>query len=254
MTDTKDTKKEVEEVKKTDSTEKTTAETTTDKKDAPAPAGESVKSTPADSASKGPGANSRDRRGGPQRGRRGPGKPGGGRGRRGGRFERQKPEFDQKIISIRRVTRVVAGGRRFAFSVSLVAGNKNGKVGVGIGKATDTALAIEKAAKDAKKNMVVISRTKDNSIAHDVRHRFCSSDIYMQPAPGKGIVAGSSVRVVLDLAGVTDVSGKIFSRSKNQLNNAKATIKALQDLPKTAVAVEEKKEDPKKKPTAKKAS
>jgi small subunit ribosomal protein S5 len=182
----------------------------------------------------------RDDRG--QRGQRGRGPRGRGR-RGGGRFERQKPEFDQKIISIRRVTRVVAGGRRFAFSVSLVAGNRNGKVGVGIGKATDTALAIEKAAKSAKKAMVTIPRTKTKSIAHDVRARYTSSDIFMQPAPGKGIVAGSSVRVVLDLAGITDVSGKMFSRSKNQLNNARATIKALQDLPiESGVVHEEKKE------------
>ena len=79
-------------------------------------------------------------------------------------MERQKPEYDQKIISIRRVTRVVAGGRRFAFSVSLVAGNRNGKVRVGVGKAVDTALAIEKALKSAKKSMVNISRNKQKSI------------------------------------------------------------------------------------------
>lgn len=192
-----------------------------------------------------PGKQGNQQRMGDRRDRQ-PGRPrrGGGRGRRGGRFERQKPEFDQKIISIRRVTRVVAGGRRFAFSVSLVAGNRNGKVGVGIGKATDTALAIEKAFKSAKKNMITIPRTKTKSIAHDVRSRYCSSDIFMQPAPGKGIVAGSSVRVVLDLAGVTDVSGKIFSRSKNQLNNARATLNALSELPQTPA-------DPASKDTAK---
>lgn len=229
--------------------------TKTEEQAAPAAVETKESTTPAAAPAKNNFADKRQQ----QRGRR----PQGGRSRRPGRFERQKPEFDQKIISIRRVTRVVSGGRRFAFSVSLVAGNKNGKVGVGIGKATDTALAIEKAAKNAKKNMVNISRTKTNSIAHDIQARFCSSDIYMQPAPGKGIVAGSSVRVVLDLAGVTDVSGKVFSRSKNKLNNAKATILALGDLPASKEPVAEKKttkeapqkaEEAKKKPVLKKAS
>ena len=171
----------------------------------------------------------------PQGGRSGGGQRGGRGGRRGGqRGERAKPEFDQKIISIRRVTRVMAGGRRFAFSVSLVAGNRKGKVGAGTGKATDTALAIEKAFRSAKKAMITVNRTKENSIPHEVEAKFCSSEIFMKPSPGKGIVAGSSLRVVLDLAGVTDVSGKVMSRSKNQLNNARAAIKALKDLPRQA--------------------
>jgi small subunit ribosomal protein S5 len=160
----------------------------------------------------------------------GPKKDGGRGGSQGSRPERAKPEFDQKIIEIRRVTRVVAGGRRFAFSVALVAGNKQGKVGVGIGKASDTALAIEKAFKDAKKNMVVIKRTKTNSIPHEVMAKYCTSQVYFRPAPGKGIVAGSSARNVLDLAGVTDVSSKIFTRSKNKLNIAKAAIVALKEF------------------------
>jgi small subunit ribosomal protein S5 len=83
------------------------------------------------------------------------------RGRRGGRQERVRPEFDQKIVSIRRVTRVMAGGRRFSFSVSMVIGDKKGKVGVGVGKAGDTQLAIEKAVRNAKKNMIVVPLTKE---------------------------------------------------------------------------------------------
>ena len=169
----------------------------------------------------------------PQRGRRSDNKKGGGRrgfGGRRGRTERAKPEFDQKIISIRRVTRVMAGGRRFSFSVALVAGNRKGKVGVGLGKATDTALAIEKAFKSAKKNMVEIKRDKNNSIPHEVDARYCTSKVYIKPSPGKGIVAGSSVRNVLDLAGITNVSSKILSRSKNKINIARATIVALSEF------------------------
>lgn len=160
--------------------------------------------------------------------RRGPGrKPGKRFGKRG---ERPKPEFDQKIISIRRVTRVVAGGRRFSFSVAVVTGDKKGSVGVGIGKASDTALAIEKAFRDAKSSMVTIKRTENDSIPYDVESKFTSSRVLLRPSKGKGLVAGSSVRTVLELAGIKDVSGKLLSRSKNKLNNARATVEALKQF------------------------
>ena len=166
---------------------------------------------------------------------RGPRGPGGRddkrnqrRPRRGGRPERVRPEFDQKIISIRRVTRVMAGGRRFSFSVAIVIGDKRGKVGVGIGKAGDTQLAIEKAVRDAKKNMIVVPMNKEGHLLHDVHTKYASSEVMIMPAPGRGIVAGSSVRTVLEHAGVKDVTAKIFSRSKNKLNNARAAIQALE--------------------------
>lgn len=154
------------------------------------------------------------------------------RPRRGGRQERVRPEFDQKIISIRRVTRVMAGGRRFSFSVAMVIGDKKGKVGVGIGKAGDTQLAIEKAVRDAKKNMIVVPMSKESHIPHDVNIKYASSEVMIMPAPGRGLVAGSSVRTVLEHAGVKDVTAKIFSRSKNKLNNARATVEALKLLKK----------------------
>lgn len=146
------------------------------------------------------------------------------------RRERARSEFDQKIISIRRVTRVMAGGRRFSFSVALVAGDRKGSVGVGTGKAADTALAIEKAARAAKKNMVKLTLTKEKRIPHDIKAKYCASRVWLSPAAGRGLVAGSSMRSVLELGGVKDVTGKILSRSKNKLNNARATIKALQTL------------------------
>lgn len=151
------------------------------------------------------------------------------RPRRTSRREERR-EFDQKIISIRRVTRVVAGGRRFSFSVSIVIGDGKGKVGVGVGKASDTALAIEKAVRVAKKNMIKVNITENKSISHDVSAKYCASRVSILPAPGRGIVAGSSVRNVLELAGIKDVTAKIFSRSKNKLNNAQAAIKALTTL------------------------
>ncbi|MES3005257.1 MAG: 30S ribosomal protein S5 [Patescibacteria group bacterium] len=148
------------------------------------------------------------------------------------RDARPKSEFDQKIIDIRRVTRVVTGGRRFSFSVAVVIGDKKGKVGVGQGKAGDTPVAIDKAVRDARKNMVKVNLTKNSSIAHEVFAKYSSSRVLIMKAPGKGILAGSSVRTVLEFAGIKEVSAKIFSRSKNKVNNAKAAIKALEQLKK----------------------
>ena len=144
--------------------------------------------------------------------------------------ERIKPEFDQKIIDIRRVTRVVTGGRRFSFSVAVVAGDRAGRVGVGQGKATDTPLAIDKAFRDAKKNMVRIPLTKSRSIPHEVSAKYASSQVVIMPAPGKGVLAGSSVRTVLEFLGAKEVGAKLLSRSKNKVNNAKAALKALSKM------------------------
>ena len=153
------------------------------------------------------------------------------RPRRGGRRdERVRSEFDQKIINIRRVARVVAGGRRFSFSVAVAIGNKKGKVGVGIGKAGDTQLAIEKAARDARRHLIEVPMNKHQHIPHDVQIKLGASTVMIIPAPGRGLVAGSSVRTMLELAGVKDVTAKILSRSKNRLNNARATVAALKML------------------------
>ena len=161
-----------------------------------------------------------DRRGG---GQRGGGRPGG----RGGRPDRERSEFAQKLIGIRRVARVMAGGRRFNFSAAIVIGDKKGRVGVGLGKAADTQLAIEKATRHAKKNMISINLTKNRSIRHNIEAKFCASVIEIRPSPGRGLVAGSSVRTVLELAGISDVTAKLMSRSKNPVNNARAAIEAL---------------------------
>lgn len=154
---------------------------------------------------------------------------GGGRGgRRGGApFARPKPEFEQKIIDIRRVTRVVAGGRRFSFSVALVAGDKKGKVGLGLGKAGDTALAINKALRMAKKKMVQLNLTKTSSIPHEVSAKFSSSRVMLLPNKGRGLVSGTVVRDIVNLSGIKDVTTKVLSGSKNKLNTAKATMEAL---------------------------
>ncbi|MBI2046334.1 MAG: 30S ribosomal protein S5 [Parcubacteria group bacterium] len=158
------------------------------------------------------------------------GRAGGQRSRKEGGARQSRSEFQHKVIAVRRVTRVMAGGRRFSFSVALVVGNRKGGVGVGLGKASDTALAIEKAMRDAQKKLLQVPLTKTMSIRHEVGAKFGSSQVTIRPAPGRGLVAGSSVRTVLDLAGIKDITSKILSRSKNKLNNARAAVAALAKL------------------------
>ena len=154
-----------------------------------------------------------------------------GKGRAGGgRFEKVKPEFEQKMIDVRRVTRVVSGGRRFSFSVVLAIGDRKGHVGLGIGKSGDTSAAIDKAYKQATKKMRTLRLNKKFSIPHDVTAKFNASRISLMPNKGRGLIAGSSARIVLSLAGVKDVTAKMNSGSKNKLNNAKVTMAALENF------------------------
>ncbi len=159
-------------------------------------------------------------------------KPGGftRRPRREGGFADRPKDVDQKILDIRRVTRVVAGGRRMSFAVAMVIGDKKGVVGVGTGKGNDTALAIAKALKDAKKNAIKIKRTEAMSIPYDVSAKYCASKVMLFPNHGKGIVVGAALRDIAILAGLKDVSGKVVSGSKNKLNTARAAMKALEKV------------------------
>jgi len=151
------------------------------------------------------------------------------RDRRGGN-KKERSEFDNKLLDIRRVTRVVAGGRRFSFAVSMVIGDRRGRVGIGTGKSTDTPLAIEKAIRDAKRNMIKVSTNKDHSIPHEVSAKYASAVVSIIPTKSRSITAGSALRQVLELAGIVGVTGKILSRSKNKTNISRATIKALKTL------------------------
>lgn len=152
------------------------------------------------------------------------------RGSSRSRAPRERGEFEQVTIDARRVARVMAGGRRFNFSLVVVIGDKKGRVGVGLGKGIDTALAIDKATRDAKRHLITVVRTKSGSIPHQVSTKYASSIIEIIPSKGRGLVAGSAVRTVLDLAGVTDVVTKIHTRSKNKLTIARATVAALAKL------------------------
>ncbi len=142
---------------------------------------------------------------------------------------REKPEFEQKLLDLARVTRVVKGGRRFRFRASLVIGNRKGKVGVGVGKGADVTDSIKKAFDDAKKNLVTV-RTKGTTILHEIEYKLGSAKVLLRPAEeGRGIVAGGAIRAVVDFAGIKDVVSKSLGAS-NKLNVARATVAALESL------------------------
>jgi len=145
------------------------------------------------------------------------------------REKREKPEYDQNLLDLARVARVVKGGRRFRFRATLVIGNRKGKVGVGVGKGSDVSDAIKKAFDDAKKSMITVSM-KGNTIIHDIEYKEGAAKIIMKPAvSGKGIIAGGAIRAVVDLAGIKDIVSKSLGTA-NKLSVARATISALSIL------------------------
>ena len=132
-----------------------------------------------------------------------------------------------------------------SFAVAMVIGDRKGSVGVGTGKAGDTALAISKAQKAAKKQLITIKLNKNTSIPHDIAAKYSSSKVMLMPNRGRGMIAGSAIRDILILAGVKDVTAKVLSGSKNKLNIARATVKALSDVGEPRRArVEEKEAKP----------
>ena len=146
--------------------------------------------------------------------------------------KREKSEFEQRVLDIRRVTRVVAGGKRFRFRATVILGDHKGRVGVGVDKGADTSEAIEKASRDARKNLILVP-IKNNTIPHEVIGKFSSAVVLLKPAgEGKGIVAGGPVRVIVSLAGIINVTSKILGTTTNKLNNARAAIEALKKLKK----------------------
>lgn len=146
------------------------------------------------------------------------------------RKSKEKDEFESKLLDLARVTRVTAGGRHFRFRAVMVVGNKAGKIGVGVAKGLDVAQAVEKATKFAKKNIIEIPILED-TIPHEVYAKHSSAKVLIKPQKrGRGLVAGGTVRVICSLAGIKNISSKVLGRTGNKLNNARATIKALQQL------------------------
>lgn len=150
--------------------------------------------------------------------------------RRPMRREKIKDEFDSKLLDLARVTRVAAGGRRFRYRATVVVGNKMGKVGVGMAKGLDVAQAIEKATRMAKKNLIIVPIVKD-TIPHRVFAKFRAAKVLLKPQmKGRGLVAGGTVRIICNLAGIKNISSKVLGKTSNKLNNAKAVIMALKSL------------------------
>ncbi len=136
-------------------------------------------------------------------------------------------KFEEKIVEISRVTKVVTGGKKLTFRAIAIVGDKVRRVGVGSGRAEDVNLAIDKAILNAKKNLIIVPLTNHNSIPHIINSNYNAAKIRLCPAlPGTGIIAGGSIRTVLELAGIKNILAKQFGTS-NHLNNAKATILAL---------------------------
>lgn len=138
-------------------------------------------------------------------------------------------EFDQVIVDIARVTRVMAGGKRMRFRACVLVGNRKGKVGMAVAKGKDVALAVNKGVTRAKKNIVNVPIINE-TIPHQIKHQFKAAEVLLKPAPkGSGIIAGGAVRSVLDLAGVSNVVAKIMG-SNNKINNVTVTLEALKKL------------------------
>lgn len=161
--------------------------------------------------------------------------------------KKEKSEFDQKVIDIARVTRVVKGGKRFSFRTTLVIGDKRGRVGVGIAKGPDMKISSEKAFAQAKKALVKVS-FRGNTIPYQIEHKVGSARVLLKPAvKGRGIVAGGAVRAVMDLVGISDITAKMLG-SNNKLSNARATIAALEKF--SVKTVGERKQEEKKREDA----
>lgn len=189
--------------------------------------------------------------------------------RKGGRNQAPK-EFEERLLEVRKVTRVTTGGRQMAFRATMLIGNKKGKIGVGIAKGNDVAIAVQKAVREAYKNIVTVPVAQGGTVPYVLEHKLKACKVRLLPATeGTGLKAGSSLRIVMELAGYENVLSKIIG-SNNKLNVALTTIDALktykhaehfsthtakkEEKKTEEKKVEDKKEAPKKKAPAKKAT
>jgi small subunit ribosomal protein S5 len=150
--------------------------------------------------------------------------------KKGSKYHDNKIEWSERVVAIQRVTKVVKGGKKLSFRAVIVVGDEQGQVGVGVGKAGDVITAVRKAATDGRKNIIMVPLTSSKSIPHKIDGRFGAAKLILRPsAPGSGVIAGGSIRTVLELAGVKNILSKQLG-SNNLLNNARATLNGLSNL------------------------
>jgi small subunit ribosomal protein S5 len=144
--------------------------------------------------------------------------------------EEKREEFESKLLDLARVSHTRAGGKKIRFRAVIITGNKEGKVGVGVATGEDVAIAVEKATRLSKKNLITVPIVQD-TIPHEVQAKFGPARVLLKPQrKGRGLVAGGVVRVICTLAGIKNISSKVLGRTGNKLNNARATILALKKL------------------------
>lgn len=146
------------------------------------------------------------------------------------RPKKEKPEFDQHIVDLARVTRVTEGGKHLSFRACVVIGDRNGRVGYGVEKGPDVQIAVEKAVNQAKKNIIRVPLIRE-TIPHRVEAKYKAAKVMIKPAPkGSGVIAGSAIRIILEMAGVPNASSKILGKTSNKIANVKAVFDALQSF------------------------
>ena len=158
------------------------------------------------------------------------------------RDDRPKDDMEQRILEVARVTRVMAGGKRMNFRACVAIGDKKGNVGVGLGKGADVTMAVNKAVNRAKKTMVNVPMVNE-TIPHEINLKMGAARLMFKPAKkGRGVISGGVARIILELAGVKNVTSKALG-SKNKINNARCTIEALRQLRRPEVKAENKKDE-----------
>lgn len=167
------------------------------------------------------------------------------------KMPKEKPEFDQQIVDLARVTRVTKGGKQLSFRATVLIGDHNGRVGYGVEKGKDVQIAVEKAVNHAKKNLINVPFVF-GTIPHIVEAKHKAAKVMLKPAPqGSGVIAGGAIRAVLEMAGVQNVSSKMLGKTSNKMNNIKATFAALQTFKMSAIKRGEKKAEVAVAPVAK---
>lgn len=158
----------------------------------------------------------------------------------------EKSEFEQYILDLARVTRVTKGGKHLSFRACVILGDRNGRVGFGVAKGKDVQLGVEKAVHQAKKHIIRVPIVRE-TIPHPVLSKYKAAVVMLKPAPkGSGVIAGGAARVVLEMAGIPNISSKILGKTKNKITVVKATFAALENFKKGGVSVPVKKDEVKK--------